>query len=337
MSEAIAKQSQAGLGAQIERVLVTGDLASLTAEQRVTYYNTVCESVGLNPLTRPFDYITLNGKLTLYARRDCTDQLRKIHQVSIKITARETLDGDVYVVTAQATDRTGRADESTGAVPMAGLKGEARANAIMKAETKAKRRVTLSVCGLGMLDENEVESITFTSSAPPPSYIPPVSEAPPERLLVAPTAIVSDPPSEGARRPPRSVKSAAPATAGTSAMQFSKAPTQPTGVPASVERQPSLPSIKPSMAQVMKLNIAIQAMGIKDRDEKLRWCEAMLSMPSGSLKSSNDIPANRISGLIMDAEAGIVPPDWPVVAAGVPIPTAEDFEREQERQPGEEG
>ena len=29
----------------------------------------------------------------------------------------------------------------------------------MKAETKAKRRVTLSICGLGMLDETEVESI----------------------------------------------------------------------------------------------------------------------------------------------------------------------------------
>ena len=29
----------------------------------------------------------------------------------------------------------------------------------MKAETKAKRRVTLSICGLGMLDETEVETI----------------------------------------------------------------------------------------------------------------------------------------------------------------------------------
>jgi phage tail sheath protein FI len=29
----------------------------------------------------------------------------------------------------------------------------------MKAETKAKRRVTLSICGLNMLDESEVESI----------------------------------------------------------------------------------------------------------------------------------------------------------------------------------
>ncbi len=44
-------------------------------------------------------------------------------------------------------------------MPIEGLKGEARANAIMKCVTKAKRRVTLSICGLGMLDETEVDSI----------------------------------------------------------------------------------------------------------------------------------------------------------------------------------
>ena len=39
------------------------------------------------------------------------------------------------------------------------LKGDVLCNAIMKAETKAKRRVTLSVCGLGFLDESEIETI----------------------------------------------------------------------------------------------------------------------------------------------------------------------------------
>lgn len=34
---------------------------------------------------------------------------------------------------------------------------EALANALMKAETKAKRRVTLSIAGLGLLDESELE------------------------------------------------------------------------------------------------------------------------------------------------------------------------------------
>lgn len=142
----------------IESVLIGGDLSKLSPEQRVNYYKSVCDSLGLNVLTRPFDYITLNGKLTLYARRDCADQLRNIHKVSINITSREKID-DIYIVTAKAKNSEGREDESTGAVNVAGLKGEALANAFMKAETKSKRRVTLSICGLGLLDETEVETI----------------------------------------------------------------------------------------------------------------------------------------------------------------------------------
>jgi len=38
-----------------------------------------------------------------------------------------------------------------------GKRGQERADLCMKAETKAKRRLTLSLCGLGMLDESEVE------------------------------------------------------------------------------------------------------------------------------------------------------------------------------------
>jgi hypothetical protein len=143
----------------IEAALIGGDLSKLSAAERVVFYNQVCESLGLNPLTKPFEYIMLNGKLTLYAKRDATDQLRRINKISIEIVAREK-HGDLYVVTARARDNiAGRTDESTGAVTTSNLKGEALANAYMKAETKAKRRVTLSICGLGFLDETEIESI----------------------------------------------------------------------------------------------------------------------------------------------------------------------------------
>lgn len=136
------------------------------------YYKSVCESLGLNPLTRPFAYISLNNKLTLYALKDCTEQLRKIHEVSIEIKSREAIEG-VYVVTVLATNKTGRKDESVGAVAFENLKGEARANALMKAETKAKRRVTLSFCGLGMLDETEVgdEVAAMAAAAPHEAHV----------------------------------------------------------------------------------------------------------------------------------------------------------------------
>jgi hypothetical protein len=142
----------------LEQVLIGGDLSGLTSQQRADYYGAVCRSLGLNPLTKPFEYLTLNGKLRLYALRDCADQLRRLHGISISITNRERLQ-DLYVVTARAKDRTGREDESIGAVALGTLKGDALANALMKAETKAKRRVTLSLAGLGWLDETELATI----------------------------------------------------------------------------------------------------------------------------------------------------------------------------------
>lgn len=142
----------------IEKVVVQGDLSPLNPQQRVLYYKTVCESVGLNPYTKPFDYIMLNGKLTLYAKKDCAEQLRKLNGISITSLEDKLVD-DIYIVTAKATTKDGRTDQSKGAVVIGHLKGEQKANAIMKAETKAKRRVTLSVSGIGFSDESEIDSI----------------------------------------------------------------------------------------------------------------------------------------------------------------------------------
>ncbi len=144
----------------LNAVITKGDLSKLTDHERTMYVKAVCESMGMNPLTQPFAYMTLQGKTVLYARKDATEQLRKINHISIEIKSREVVE-DCYIVTALARtpDGRGRSDESIGAVSIAGLKGEARANAMMKAETKAKRRVTLSISGLGMLDEHEVETI----------------------------------------------------------------------------------------------------------------------------------------------------------------------------------
>jgi hypothetical protein len=145
-------------GALLERVIVQGDLSKLSPTERVVYYKQVCERCGLDPLMKPLEFITLNNKLVLYALRAATDQLRKLHHVSIEILNRERVD-DTYLVTARATLPDGRTDESMGAVNLKGLTGDALANSYLKCETKAKRRVTLSICGLGMLDETEVDSI----------------------------------------------------------------------------------------------------------------------------------------------------------------------------------
>jgi hypothetical protein len=147
------------VSAVVRNVFIKGDLSKLSGQEQVNYYIAVCRSIGLNPLTRPLEYIYLSGKLVLYPLRGATDQLRQIHNVSITIKDRTARDG-VMIVHTTATMPNGRIDEDFGVVPLSDkLTGELRSNTIMKAVTKAKRRVTLSICGLGFLDESELESI----------------------------------------------------------------------------------------------------------------------------------------------------------------------------------
>lgn len=117
----------------MESVIITGDLSKLNPKQRVEYYNKVCESLGLNPLTRPFDYHIFNGKMSLYARKECGEQLRFKYKVSITKIESIIMDG-IYIVTAYAETICGKKDVATGAVPILNLKGETLSNAIMKAE-----------------------------------------------------------------------------------------------------------------------------------------------------------------------------------------------------------
>lgn len=147
-----------------ELVIMQGDLSKLSAEERLSYVNAICEHSGLNPLTRPFDYVTFQGKMILYARKECGEQLRKIHGVSVTKLEKEIID-ESYVVTTYGRDKTGKEDVATGVVILTGLKGVDRANAMMKAETKSKRRLTLSICGLGLPDESEIDDMKAAAVA----------------------------------------------------------------------------------------------------------------------------------------------------------------------------
>jgi len=141
-----------------ESALIEGDLSRLSSAERISYYNSVCQSVGLNPLTKPMEFIRLNGKLVLYAKKDATDQLRNLQGISIeKIESK--LEGGLYQVIITGKNQAGRMDSDIGVVDVANLKGVDLANAMMKATTKAKRRFTLSLAGLGVLDETEIEDI----------------------------------------------------------------------------------------------------------------------------------------------------------------------------------
>jgi hypothetical protein len=146
-------------GALVERAVLYNDLARLTPADRVAYYKRVCESLGLNPLTWPFRYLYLDGKLTLYTTRDACDQLRFKHEVTIDKPTLRMEPGELLFVEVTASIPSGRADADVGVVSLKDLEGVKRANAVMKGVTKAKRRVTLSIVGLGFPDESEVEDI----------------------------------------------------------------------------------------------------------------------------------------------------------------------------------
>lgn len=166
MSQEIAKQDIPNYAQILEKVVTKGDLADLSPSDRANYYKDICDSLKLNWRTKPFEFLELKDrqsgktKIVLYARKDCCEQLRKRDGITVRILSQQ-LDPDsgIFTVHVEAAGTDGRRDEDIGCTVLKGLTAEDKANAMMKAITKAKRRVTLSICGLGFLDESEVDSI----------------------------------------------------------------------------------------------------------------------------------------------------------------------------------
>ena len=156
---------------ELEKVILNADLSSLTGEQRVNYYMQVCNQYGLDAFTRPFEYIKLNNKLVLYATKSCASALQELKSISVEIVKQEQFQ-DVWIVTVRGTRANEKAAdgrviaENVGITPIKGLSGDALSNSIMKAVTKAQRRLILQMCGLGQTDETELQSIANVSPQP---------------------------------------------------------------------------------------------------------------------------------------------------------------------------
>ena len=188
-------------GDSLSKLVIGGDLSSLSPQQKMEYYAYRCKALDLHPSTKPFDIIKLSGKEVLYATRETANQLSSKRQVSVTVVSR-TITAGISEVVARASSPDGRMTDEIGCVSIEGMKGEALSNALMKAVTKAKRRAVLSHCGLGMMDETEVDSVpgaikatassSLSSAAglPPAGFSQPVKakavEKPPEPSPVAP-------------------------------------------------------------------------------------------------------------------------------------------------------
>ena len=142
----------------VSSIVLRGDLSGLTETQLTRYYASLCESLSLDVRYKPFDLILFNGKKVLYANRACTDMLAERHGIT-----REVIDGPRFVeldktkaiiCIARVTSPSGRQETATAVVPATDP-----INGMMKCETKAKRRATLAILGLGLLDHTELETI----------------------------------------------------------------------------------------------------------------------------------------------------------------------------------
>jgi hypothetical protein len=81
-----------------------------------------------------------------------------MHRLNVKLSD-ATFSHDAVMFTATVRDPNSREDSAVGATSLKGLEGKEYADAIMAAQTKAKRRAILDFVGSGLLDESEVEGM----------------------------------------------------------------------------------------------------------------------------------------------------------------------------------
>jgi hypothetical protein len=122
----------------------------------------LCRSLGLNPRSRPFDWLVLDNRLVLYPNKSCAEQIRAAHQISVKVLRREPV-GELFVVEVEGRTPAGRTDVSSKYVPLTKwdrqsgrhvrLSSSELSNAYAKAETGAKRRLAFSMVGLAALPD----------------------------------------------------------------------------------------------------------------------------------------------------------------------------------------
>jgi len=136
-----------------------GDLRILEPAERVRYYRYLCAKLDLDPTFAPIQFVELDGKLRPYITRAGAEMLRAKHGVSTAIL-RSEIQANLFIVLVRATTPDGRSEESVAVADLRDKRGNDLGNACLFAETKAKRRATLSLLGLGyFLDETEVLSI----------------------------------------------------------------------------------------------------------------------------------------------------------------------------------
>lgn len=166
------------------------NLNTATNEQLEAYRAQIAEILKIDALMLDFIWMDdpesgLKNRV-LYAKRGAAEILRQ--QRGINITSLVPHESNGWLMfTATGVDNTKRQEMAVGAAFLEGHKAEKRAHAVMTAQTRAVRRLTLQFVGGGVLDETEVQAQTVLSGAPAasgaqlagsPAVIPPPTVLP---------------------------------------------------------------------------------------------------------------------------------------------------------------
>src|SRR5690349_12423893 len=89
----------ADVSAAALQAALAGDLSQMQGGDRLKFYGALCEFTGLNPLSKPFDWITFQGKLTLYPNKGCAEQLRKLHGVTFDAKPERVFEHGILITT----------------------------------------------------------------------------------------------------------------------------------------------------------------------------------------------------------------------------------------------
>lgn len=167
------------------------NLDDLDEQQKQEYYLAACKHFNLPPDMNLLAFIWLdNGEgqrhLALYAKKGATDLIREHEKITTESLTMQSGANFVSFI-ARGVNGGGRAEMAVGSAFTEGLKGRALEAAVMTAQTRATRRMTLQFLGGGLLDESEVNSTTtdINKATVPLATLAPLA---PEQPVVQPNS-----------------------------------------------------------------------------------------------------------------------------------------------------
>lgn len=208
MSTALATIDMNAAG--VREYFRSGNVAQLTQEEKDFVLSKLCERYGLDPILRPFDLISFQGSAKFYMTASATNQL-----ANLKGLTREIIDLSIDEAkllakcTVVVRDPQGRSETANAFIAVSKflpptkdnpqmrkvmLEGEDLANALMKLETKAKRKATLSFFGVMDAGADYEDRPTATQIQPDvsrPQVMADVAEA--QKVVASPTAPATAP------------------------------------------------------------------------------------------------------------------------------------------------